>query len=127
MRNSFANWEHRLGNRVRAALNGLFAKNCKNHAVFGGTSTDHQKNPTKGGALQFGTEVVASQDSSIASLLGESHGESTAAPFKLKITQRCFQDKLRETHQQPYALARGLTTDHYCISSRTTRLFNRRP
>jgi len=44
----------------------------------------------KGGKLQFGTEVVASADGSIAGLLGASPGASTAAPIMLDVLQRCF-------------------------------------
>ncbi|WP_261165182.1 malate dehydrogenase (quinone) [Microbacterium sp. Marseille-Q6965] len=46
----------------------------------------------KGGKLQFGTEVVASADGSIAGLLGASPGASTAAPIMLDVLQRCFPD-----------------------------------
>ncbi|WP_240482476.1 malate dehydrogenase (quinone) [Microbacterium sediminis] len=44
----------------------------------------------KGGKLQFGTEVVASADGSIAGLLGASPGASTAAPIMLDVLQKCF-------------------------------------
>ena len=50
--------------------------------------------PGKGGVLQFGTEVVASADGSIAGLLGASPGASTAAPIMLDLIERCFPDKL---------------------------------
>ena len=50
--------------------------------------------PGKGGVLQFGTEVVASADGSIAGLLGASPGASTAAPIMLDLIERCFADKL---------------------------------
>jgi malate dehydrogenase (quinone) len=47
----------------------------------------------KGGKLQFGTEVVAAADGSIAGLLGASPGASTAAPIMLDVLQRCFPDR----------------------------------
>lgn len=48
----------------------------------------------KGGVLQFGTEVVASADGSIAGLLGASPGASTAAAIMLDVIERCFPDRL---------------------------------
>ena len=50
--------------------------------------------PGKGGTLQFGTEVVAAADGSIAGLLGASPGASTAAPIMLDLIERCFPEKL---------------------------------
>jgi len=50
--------------------------------------------PTKGGVLQFGTEVVASADGSIAGLLGASPGASTAASIMLEVLEKCFPDRL---------------------------------
>lgn len=46
------------------------------------------------GVLQFGTEVVASADGSIAGLLGASPGASTAAPIMLDVLGRCFPDRI---------------------------------
>lgn len=48
----------------------------------------------KGGVLQFGTEVVASADGSIAGLLGASPGASTAAPIMMGVLETCFPDKM---------------------------------
>lgn len=50
--------------------------------------------PGKGGVLQFGTEVVAAADGSIAGLLGASPGASTAVPIMLDVIERCFPDQL---------------------------------
>ena len=50
--------------------------------------------PGKGGTLQFGTEVVASADGSIAGLLGASPGASTAPSIMMDLIERCFPDKL---------------------------------
>lgn len=44
----------------------------------------------KGGVLQFGTEVVAAEDGSIAALLGASPGASTAVDVMLTIMEKCF-------------------------------------
>ena len=48
----------------------------------------------KGGVLQFGTEVVASADGSIAGLLGASPGASTAAPIMMGVLAKCFPEKM---------------------------------
>ncbi|MFJ4652921.1 malate dehydrogenase (quinone) [Nocardia sp. NPDC088792] len=46
--------------------------------------------PGRGGVLQFGTEVVASHDGSIAAVLGASPGASTAPAILLQVLDRCF-------------------------------------
>ncbi|UFS93939.1 malate dehydrogenase (quinone) [Nocardia huaxiensis] len=46
--------------------------------------------PVRGGVLQFGTEVVAAQDGSIAAVLGASPGASTAPAILLEVLERCF-------------------------------------
>ena len=48
----------------------------------------------KGGVLQFGTEVVASSDGTIAGLLGASPGASTAAPIMIDVLEACFPEKI---------------------------------
>ncbi len=48
----------------------------------------------KGGVLQFGTEVVASGDGSLAAILGASPGASTAVAIMLDILERCFANEL---------------------------------
>ena len=52
-----------------------------------------KKDAKKGGILQFGTEVVASADGSIAGLLGASPGASTAVPIMVDLLKRCFPDR----------------------------------
>lgn len=44
--------------------------------------------------IQFGTEVVAGGDGSIAGLLGASPGASTAVPIMLDVLARCFPERL---------------------------------
>jgi malate dehydrogenase (quinone) len=46
------------------------------------------------GSLEFGTEIVASEDGSIASLLGASPGASTAVQAMLEVIEKCFADRL---------------------------------
>ncbi len=45
------------------------------------------------GTLQFGTEVVHSNDGTIAALLGASPGASTAVHVMLNILEKCFPDE----------------------------------
>jgi malate dehydrogenase (quinone) len=53
-----------------------------------------KKDAKKGGVLQFGTEVIAAADGSIAGLLGASPGASTAVPIMLDVLSRCFPDRI---------------------------------
>jgi malate dehydrogenase (quinone) len=53
-----------------------------------------KKDAKKGGVLQFGTEVVAAADGSIAGLLGASPGASTAVPIMLGLVEKCFPDRI---------------------------------
>lgn len=43
--------------------------------------------------IQFGTEVVAGADGTIAGLLGASPGASTAVPIMLDVLEKCFPDR----------------------------------
>jgi malate dehydrogenase (quinone) len=52
------------------------------------------KKQGRGGILQFGTEVVAASDGSIAGLLGASPGASTAVPIMLGLLEQCFPDRI---------------------------------
>lgn len=53
-----------------------------------------KRDPEHGGVLQFGTEVVAAADGSLAALLGASPGASTAAHIMLQVVRKCFADRL---------------------------------
>ena len=64
-----------------------------------------KKDDKEGGVLEFGTEVVVSQDGTVAALLGASPGASTAASIMMSMLSRCFkkeyltdawQNKLKE-------------------------------
>ncbi|TFE00182.1 malate:quinone oxidoreductase [Jeotgalibacillus sp. R-1-5s-1] len=48
------------------------------------------------GTLQFGTEVISSEDGSIAALLGASPGASTSVSVMLEVLERCFPDHIGE-------------------------------
>ena len=49
-----------------------------------------KKDPQTTGKLQFGTEVVASADGSLATMLGASPGASTATAIILDVLGKCF-------------------------------------
>jgi malate dehydrogenase (quinone) len=53
-----------------------------------------KRDADKGGILKLGTEVVSSQDGTIAALLGASPGASTAAPIMLNVMEKVFKDKV---------------------------------
>jgi malate dehydrogenase (quinone) len=47
------------------------------------------------GVLEFGTEVVATKDGSLAALLGASPGASTSVAIVLEVLQKCFPDDMQ--------------------------------
>ncbi len=59
-----------------------------------------KKDSAKGGVLQFGTEVVASSDGSIAALLGASPGASTAVSIMLNLLGKCFPEQMKSAAWQ---------------------------
>ena len=59
-----------------------------------------KKDEEKGGALEFGTEVVCAADGSIAALLGASPGASTAVSIMLDLLNRCFPEKMKTEEWQ---------------------------
>lgn len=53
------------------------------------------KKDTNGrGKLEFGTELVAAADGSLAALLGASPGASVAAQAMIEVLERCFKDRM---------------------------------
>jgi malate dehydrogenase (quinone) len=54
-----------------------------------------KKDPTHGGILEFGTELVVAADRSIVAMLGASPGASTAAWIMIQVIERCFAGKLK--------------------------------
>jgi len=54
-----------------------------------------KKDPTHGGILQFGTEIVSAADQSIVAMLGASPGASTAVWIMMRVIERCFAQKLK--------------------------------
>lgn len=53
-----------------------------------------KKDPVHGGVLEFGTEIVAAADGTIAALLGASPGASTAVSIMLELLEKCFPKQL---------------------------------
>jgi malate dehydrogenase (quinone) len=53
-----------------------------------------KKDPKLGGKLEFGTEVITSEDGSLAALLGASPGASTAVDTMIGILEKCFSDRV---------------------------------
>ena len=53
-----------------------------------------KKDPKKIGILQFGTELVASEDGSMSGLLGASPGASVAVSVGLDVIKKCFPSKV---------------------------------
>lgn len=51
--------------------------------------------PAGKGTLQFGTEVITSEDGSVAALLGASPGASTAVHVMLQVIQKCFPQEMK--------------------------------
>nr|WP_110597616.1 malate dehydrogenase (quinone) [Salinicola lusitanus] len=59
-----------------------------------------KNDPEKGGVLQFGTEVVASEDGTMSALLGASPGASTAPPIMLRLLNRVFPQQVESAAWQ---------------------------
>lgn len=53
-----------------------------------------KKDEKEGGALKFGTEIVTSEDNSLAALLGASPGASTSVSIMLDLLKDCFPEKM---------------------------------
>lgn len=59
-----------------------------------------KKTPDGGGKLEFGTEIVASGDGTLAALLGASPGASTAANAMIDVIERCFPERIKSDDWQ---------------------------
>ncbi|MEQ1629250.1 MAG: malate:quinone oxidoreductase, partial [Gallionella sp.] len=55
---------------------------------------------TKGGRLEFGTEIVTAQDGSLATLLGASPGASTSVQAMIEVLERCFPKRVASPEWQ---------------------------
>lgn len=59
-----------------------------------------KKCDVKGGKLEFGTEIVAAQDGTIAALLGASPGASVSVQAMVDVIERCFSTQMKSSHWQ---------------------------
>lgn len=59
-----------------------------------------KKDENEGGILEFGTEIIHSEDGSLACLLGASPGASTAVPIMLEVITSCFGNQMKEANWQ---------------------------
>lgn len=82
-----------------------------------------KKDAAKGGVLQFGTEVVAAADGSIAALLGASPGASTAVSIMLTLLARCFPEQMKSAAWRERL--RGMIPSHGCSLAKDTELLAR--
>lgn len=60
-----------------------------------------KKDPEKGPILQFGTEIVADKDHTIAALLGASPGASTSPPIMLSLMEKAFPEQMKGKWSEP--------------------------
>ncbi|MGF6781476.1 hypothetical protein P3T21_006712 [Paraburkholderia sp. GAS334] len=77
------------GGRYRGAPHGVWRRRQAGQRV-----QIIKRDGAKGGVLKLGTEIVSSQDGSIAGLLGASPGASTAAPIMPSLLEKVFKDKV---------------------------------
>ena len=59
-----------------------------------------KRDETRGGRLQFGTEIVTGKNGSVAALLGASPGASTAVAIMLNLIEKCFPQQLQSNDWQ---------------------------
>lgn len=86
-----------------------------------------KKDKKQGGILEFGTEVVVSQDGSVAALLGASPGASTAASIMLGLVQRCFKKRFHnrgwhdKLHEMAPSFGHSLTKEEGAVAKSRER------
>ena len=59
-----------------------------------------KKNAQGQGKLEFGTEIVAARDGTLAALLGASPGASTAVQAMIDVLERCFSERMGSSQWQ---------------------------
>ena len=59
-----------------------------------------KKDEKEGGILEFGTEVITTNDGTLSVLLGASPGASTAVSIMIELLERCFCEKMRSAEWQ---------------------------
>ncbi|MDT4050620.1 malate dehydrogenase (quinone) [Staphylococcus arlettae] len=67
------------------------------HVVVAGQRVQVIKDTETGkGTLQFGTELVTSEDGTLSALLGASPGASTAVDIMVDLLQKCYKDEFKQ-------------------------------
>ena len=88
----------RMGHEDRMDELRVFLKDAKSEdwelKVAGQRVQIIKKDEEEGGTLEFGTDVVHSNDGTITALLGASPGASTAVHIMLEVLQQAFPEKL---------------------------------
>jgi malate dehydrogenase (quinone) len=56
-----------------------------------------KKDEKEGGTLEFGTEIIATKDGTLACLLGASPGASTSVSIMLDVLNKCFASEMKTT------------------------------
>jgi malate dehydrogenase (quinone) len=99
------------------------------HLIAGQRVQVIQRDAEGRGILKFGTELVTSQDGTVAALLGASPGASTAAAIMLKVLSRCFPTRYESSawqtrlHALMPSLGRSLhADDNLCRALRARNL-----
>lgn len=59
-----------------------------------------KKDEKEGGILEFGTEIISSEDDTLACLLGASPGSSTAVSIMLDVLKNCFPKEMESSNWQ---------------------------
>lgn len=59
-----------------------------------------KKDEKEGGKLEFGTEVITSEDGTLSALLGASPGASTAVTVMIDVISRCYKDEMNTPEWQ---------------------------
>ena len=59
-----------------------------------------KKDEKEGGILEFGTEVISTNDGTLAALLGASPGASTAVSAMIDLLERCFKEEFESEQWQ---------------------------
>ena len=59
-----------------------------------------KRDEEQGGTLEFGTEIIATGDGTLACLLGASPGASTAVSIMIDVLNKCFQNQMESVDWQ---------------------------
>ena len=92
-----------------------------------------KKDKEKGGILEFGTELVVSEDGTVAALLGASPGASTAVTMMIELIQKCFKKQSQSDawksrlHEMAPSFGQSISTHEKMVEDsrkRTNKVLN---